>query len=177
MNRREFIGKSIMTSAGTIAGLTILNNLELPDAAAHPITGGDIREIPLVLQDTPELQNVGGMYHMVLDDLEKEILVVRLGDDTFDAVDIKCPHKGCEVALDSKMMKKFTCPCHGSEFSLKGEVLNGPAKKNLTWYETNFKDGTVTVKVPMNAQPSAPGDSTQVKPDSTMMKKDSTLKK
>ena len=115
---------------------------------------------------------------MTIDDLDKEILVVRLGEDTFDAVDIKCPHKGCEVALDSKMMKKFTCPCHGSEFSLKGEVLTGPAKKNLTWYETNFKDGTVTVKIPTTPTAGTPpGDSTLMKPDSSMMKKDSTGKK
>ncbi|HYM35519.1 MAG TPA: Rieske (2Fe-2S) protein, partial [Steroidobacteraceae bacterium] len=135
-------------------------------------------EIPLLLQDTPELQTVGGIYHLTIDELEKDILVVRMTEDTFDAVDIKCTHKGCEVAFDQKSGKKFVCPCHGSEYSLKGEVLTGPSKRALNWYETTFKDGTVTVRVPMSPEPAAmPVDSTKMKMDSTMTKKDSTGKK
>jgi Rieske Fe-S protein len=41
-----------------------------------------------------------------------------------------CPHAGCDVDY-SAQDGKFICPCHGSEFNIKGEVIQGPAKQNL----------------------------------------------
>ncbi|MCF8367516.1 MAG: Rieske (2Fe-2S) protein [Bacteroidales bacterium] len=42
----------------------------------------------------------------------------------------KCTHLGCKI--DKVHNGKLVCPCHGSAFDLKGNVLNGPAAKNLT---------------------------------------------
>jgi Rieske Fe-S protein len=44
---------------------------------------------------------------------------------------ITCPHLGCSYALDPGG-KDFTCPCHGSRFSLSGQVLQGPATSPLS---------------------------------------------
>ncbi|RAK00282.1 glycine/D-amino acid oxidase-like deaminating enzyme [Larkinella arboricola] len=41
-----------------------------------------------------------------------------------------CPHMGCVVQWNADE-KSFDCPCHGSRFTGKGVVVNGPAASDL----------------------------------------------
>jgi Rieske Fe-S protein len=54
---------------------------------------------------------------------------------TFSAV---CTHLGCTVTWNS-LEKSFDCPCHGSRFSNRGKVINGPANNNLE--QKDYSDG------------------------------------
>lgn len=45
-------------------------------------------------------------------------------------VDTTCSHLGCELKWNSAEAS-WDCPCHGSRFNYKGEILNGPALKKL----------------------------------------------
>lgn len=47
------------------------------------------------------------------------------------ALAITCPHLGCSYGLNGDSTR-FLCPCHGSQFSLAGQVLHGPAVNPLS---------------------------------------------
>ena len=83
-----------------------------------------------------------------IDDVQKgEAKVVRLNgnkagvyrdnNDKVHIVDTTCTHMGCEVNWNEGDLT-WDCPCHGSRFSIEGEVIEGPAKKPLNKY--NVKD-------------------------------------
>ncbi|WP_282937004.1 FAD-dependent oxidoreductase [Paenibacillus sp. RC67] len=46
-------------------------------------------------------------------------------------VDTTCTHMGCEVEWN-EAERTWDCPCHGSRYSFKGDVIEGPAKEALT---------------------------------------------
>jgi cytochrome b6-f complex iron-sulfur subunit len=51
------------------------------------------------------------------------------------ALAITCPHLGCSYNFDTGL-GHFLCPCHGSQFTLDGKILRGPAAfplSHLTW--------------------------------------------
>ena len=52
-----------------------------------------------------------------------------------------CTHLGCKINQTEK--DRLVCPCHGSEYDLNGNVVKGPAYKNLEILSSKItSDGT-----------------------------------
>jgi len=58
---------------------------------------------------------------------QKKIAVIKENQDIY-ALNLTCTHLGCTVNATSK---GFTCPCHGSVFNNRGNVIKGPADRPL----------------------------------------------
>ena len=42
----------------------------------------------------------------------------------------RCPHMGCALKWN-KVEKTWDCPCHGSRFDRRGDLITGPAKRDI----------------------------------------------
>lgn len=68
----------------------------------------------------------------------------RLADGAFLAIYQRCTHLGCNVPWD-QTQNAFVCPCHNSQFTVEGEMLNPPAPRPLDLFAVNIQDGQVLV--------------------------------
>jgi nitrite reductase/ring-hydroxylating ferredoxin subunit len=49
----------------------------------------------------------------------------------FGALSARCTHLGCVLR---RTADGFACPCHGARFDANGQVISGPARRSLPWY-------------------------------------------
>ncbi|MEQ1854867.1 MAG: Rieske (2Fe-2S) protein [Longimicrobiales bacterium] len=75
-------------------------------------------------------------------DMARPIYVRRLTSGELVAVLASCTHQGCQPEPASD---RLICPCHGSEFSFDGAVLQGPAERALVRYAVTEESGDVVV--------------------------------
>jgi Rieske Fe-S protein len=62
------------------------------------------------------------------DALQYPVCVYRVNDSEYSALWMSCTHQGAELQASGDFLQ---CPAHGSEFSNKGKITNGPADKDL----------------------------------------------
>ena len=86
--------------------------------------------VELDIADYPELATPGGMVAVKPKSAKKPILVMRVENDQFRVMSLRCPHLGCVVRWNAEM-QDLVCPCHGSRFGDTGNVTKGPAKVAL----------------------------------------------
>jgi Rieske Fe-S protein len=65
--------------------------------------------------------------------------VVKEADNKIVAFGPQCTHLACAYHWEGEA-GKFVCPCHGSEFSIEGKVLAGPAPRPLDRYMTKIEN-------------------------------------
>ena len=80
--------------------------------------------------------------------------LARLADGGFLALSRTCTHLGCTVPWVAAQ-NKFICPCHSSEFNIKGEVLRPPAPRALDIFEISIENNIVKVNTGKRVKRSA----------------------
>lgn len=108
-------------------------------------SGGVLR---LGFAEHPGLRESGGAAVVRADGKGKPILVRESGGQ-YLALSLKCTHLGCTVKVD-EATGDLACPCHGSRFSLAGEVEEGPAEAPLTRYATTVEDDAVLISLALS---------------------------
>lgn len=98
------------------------------DVAKHFISGK--------LEFTPEHVSINNGEGKTVEVDGQRIGAYMDDDKKLHLVDTTCTHLGCEVKWNDGE-KSWDCPCHGSRFTFKGDVIEGPATKPL---KTDVKD-------------------------------------
>jgi glycine/D-amino acid oxidase-like deaminating enzyme/nitrite reductase/ring-hydroxylating ferredoxin subunit len=78
----------------------------------------------------PSIERVARDEGGIVDAGGKKVAAYRDPDGTVHAVSATCTHLGCTVAWNPGE-RSWDCPCHGSRFTPDGQLLNGPAVKDL----------------------------------------------
>jgi cytochrome b6-f complex iron-sulfur subunit len=80
---------------------------------------------------------------------EAGVIVVRTAagnqESSFAAFSSACPHAGATVNF-VKTSNSFNCAAHGSNFTISGSVINGPASTGLSRKTIEIVGSTLTVK-------------------------------
>ena len=61
---------------------------------------------------------------------EEKVGVYKEENGEIHIVDIRCPHLGCQLEWNPDE-KSWDCPCHGSRFDFRGNLINNPAQENI----------------------------------------------
>ncbi len=91
---------------------------------AGPTPGPASVRLPLPAVGGTVVNTVGGPGN-------QGVAVTRLTADTVVAVSRRCTHQGCTVGAPPSPGANMTCPCHGSVYTTRGAVVNGPAPAAL----------------------------------------------
>jgi len=69
--------------------------------------------------------------------LKYPVCVYRLSATEYTALLMRCTHQGAELQV---VGDRLECPAHGSQFSNKGKVQNGPADTNLRTFTVSIQN-------------------------------------
>lgn len=77
---------------------------------------------------------------------EDKILVIHSRDGSLHAVSSICTHMSCDVLYD-KDLGHIRCPCHGSQYSVDGQNIRGPARRPLRQYGVRDHQGKIIISL------------------------------
>ena len=129
MERRNFI----KNSCAACLSVTVLSSLASSCTPTQYISGSVVKDGITINKDQFKIRQKGGTAYSSFiivrnDILQYPICVYRFNDNEYSALWMKCAHQGAELQASGDVLQ---CPAHGSEFSNKGIVTNGPASNNL----------------------------------------------
>lgn len=135
--------RTVLKGAAAVCGAGLLSACggdgETTQEVTAPVTsGGDADGLRASLGQVDDIP-VGGAVASSAPDGTK-VLLTRPTEDDVQAFSSVCPHEGCTVAPDDGQL---SCPCHGSQFELNGDLKRGPARTGLTAFPVRVVDGQV----------------------------------
>jgi Rieske Fe-S protein len=87
--------------------------------------------VKINLNNYPDLNTIGGIAAIQIN--QETAFLKRTTINTVVCFNGACTHAGCPISY-LKSQNKFNCPCHGSQFDINGDVLQGPASSALSQY-------------------------------------------
>jgi Rieske Fe-S protein len=129
MNRKEFLKTCGFGCVAGIAGVSLLESCSSSKVMTKQIIGSEIL-LPTADFEIKYNGKIKYKKYIVIQNeaLQFPICVYRFDVGNYTALLMKCTHQGAELQVYGD---KLQCAAHGSEFSNKGIVEDGPANTNL----------------------------------------------
>lgn len=143
MKRKKFIKTCCLATAGTLVGPVLLQS-----CTSYYYANFEKKEnqliVPLSEFEIPKKDKSRSFVLLDSPISKYSICVFKTKEEDYSASLMRCTHKGCEVNVEGNM---YSCPCHGSEFSNTGDVLEGPAKEPLKTFKTTTDKENLYVNI------------------------------
>lgn len=145
MNRNEFLKTCGYACLSGIALATILQS-----CVNTKIITGQIQDSELLIDLKEfEIQKKGKLTYRKYIIAQNELLkfpisIYRFSDTEFTALYLQCTHQGAELQVFGD---KLQCPAHGSVFSNKGVVENGPATSDLRTFPVQIDKNQLKINL------------------------------
>ena len=144
-SRRRFVGDCARVCACAVASSLLGACASVLTRPVTPVNG----RILLPLVQYPELAEPGGSLKILPDGASDPLYVLALGGGAFTVLSPICTHLGCTVDIQGE---RLVCPCHGSTYDRRGNVLQGPAERPLERLAASLSaDGVLTIDLSRGA--------------------------
>src|SRR5215213_7447337 len=143
MNRRDFI----KNSCTACLSVTVFSSLVAGCVATKYISGTLGKDGITVNKDDFKIRQKGGTAYSSFiivrnDALQYPVCIYRFNDQEYSALWMKCTHQGTELQASGDVLQ---CTAHGSEFTNKGLVRNGPAITNLRTFPAAVNNNEIFI--------------------------------
>ena len=143
MNRRTFVKQTCITCASGGLITFLISGCKATHYASGVMGAMGISVPKSEFTYLKNAQTLIRQYIIIQNDkLEFPIYLYRFSDNEYSALWMKCTHQGAELQASGDALH---CPSHGSEFTNKGVVSNGPAEKNLRSFPILVQTDTITI--------------------------------
>jgi Rieske Fe-S protein len=144
MERKEFI-----KNCGYACFASTTVSVLLQSCVGSKIINGKIVDsdilIPLSDFQSKRETNSFKKYIIVQNDLlQYPICVYRFSETEYTALWMSCTHQGTELQVFGD---KLQCPAHGSEFTNRGAIQNGPADKSLRTFPVKIGNNQLFISL------------------------------
>lgn len=145
MDRKNFIKNCSYACVGGIGVVSLLQGCSVTKLTNGQIVGDDL-VVPVTDFETNTGGRPGFKKYLVIqhDILQYPVCVYRFGADDYAALWMRCTHQGTELQVFGD---KLQCPAHGSEFTNKGMVQNGPADSTLRRFPVTVENNQLKISL------------------------------
>lgn len=145
MDRKEFLKTCGFGCLAGITAATFLQSCSSSRVLEKEIVDSDIL-VPLTDFEIKNSKTTKYKKYVIIQNekLQYTICVYRFDTNNYSALLMQCTHQGTELQVFGD---KLQCAAHGSEFSNRGNVENGPADRNLRNFPITIDNNTLKISL------------------------------
>lgn len=145
MDRKSFIKTCGLACMGATGMASMLQSCATTKLLNGKIIDDDLI-VPIADFEIKKGKNPGFKKYVIVqnDMLQYPICIYRFSGTEYSALWMKCTHQGTELQVFGD---KLQCPAHGSEFTNKGMVQNGPADIKLRSFPITIENNQLKISL------------------------------